>query len=343
MRQITPLTTIIASCLLSSVSIAQSSPAAGLRPYPTSGAIASHSLAESKRAVLAQLFQPKLPTTALVARSQELCQPTISKLTPVDESTKKAIATTTVTVASELLFQRQGVISGPELPVFSVLVEISSARVLLRHMNPRFPSDANGFSVPMAHQGTRPVRLEGKFDSDIFALVPPVRECGVQGVALCARRFTKNLELLQAPYALKSVRPLVTAKADGVYAPLSGGVGKLVVGLHASAGVKLPAQALITKSGPETLSEVVELITNLEHRAAQPPLSIESFPFQMAFESRVDFGRTEGSVRTVSKRVNIDISKITIADLSEVEVGTAAITVQGGECYLITQWLEEIV
>jgi hypothetical protein len=195
----------------------------------------------------------------------------------------------------------------------------------------------------MAHQTTRPVRLEGKFDSDIFALVPPVRECGVQGVTICTRRFTTNDELLQAPYALKSVRPLVTAKADGVYVPLGGVVGKLVVGLHASPGVRLPAQPIITKAGAETLSEAVEYRTPREQRTVQPPLTIESFPFQAAVESHVDFGRAEGSIRSVSKRVNIEVSKISITDLSDIQVGTSAITVQGGECYLLSQWGEEIV
>jgi len=329
--------------LLASAALAQGPAPTALRPYPTSPTLTAHPLPESKRVVLAQLFSPPISPDTLNVRSQQLCQPTISRLVPADDSTKKAVATTAVTVASELIFERQGTVSGPELPAFSLIVEFSPARVLLQHMSPRFPSDASGFSVPMAHQSTRPVRLEGKFDSDIFALVPPLRECGVQGVAICARRFTKNDELLQAPYTLKSVRPLVTAKADGVYAPLGGVVGKLVVSLHGSAGVLLPARWSVAKSGAQTLSEVVELSTTRERRSTQPPFTIESFPFQAAFESRVDFGREEGSIRTVSKRVNIEVSKISIADLSDIEVGTSAVTVQGGECYLLTQWTEEAV
>jgi len=308
-----------------------------------SAVLATHRLPEAKLLLLGQLFLPQIPPTALTARSEQLCQPTISRLIPTDDSTKKAVATTTVNLASELIFERKEALSGPELQAFSIIVEISPARVMLQHINPRFPSDAGGFSVPMAHQSARPIRLEGKFDSDIFALVPPLRECGVQGVTICARRYTNKQELLQAPYVLKSVRPLVTAKADGVYAPLGGIVGKLMVGLHASPGVNLPAQTSITKTGSGILSEKVELITPREQRLAQPPLKIDSFPFQMAVESRVDFGRAEGSVRTVSKRVNIDVSTTVVSDLSDVEVGTTPITVQGGECYLLTQWIEEIV
>ena len=333
----------IAICLLASTALAQGPASTALRPYPTSPMLSTHPLPESKRAVLERLFLPQLSPSTLIARSQELCRPTISRLAPVDESTKKAVATTEVSFAAELIFERQGALTGPELATFSVIVEISKARVLLQHLSPRFPSDGSGVSVPMAHQNTRPVRLEGKFDSGILALVPPVRECGVQGVTICARSYSKDDHLLQTPYELKSVRPLVKAKADGVYAPLGGIVGKIMVGLLASPGIKLPSQSLITKTGTEILSDVLEYQTPREQRTVQPPLNFANFPVQAAFESRVDFGREEGSIRTVSKRVNVEVTSITIADLPNIEVGTSVVSVQGGQCYLLSQWSEEAV
>jgi hypothetical protein len=318
-------------------------PSPSPRPYPTSALISAQALPAEKRAILEQLFFPDIPAKALTARTKELCPHTISRLAPSDESAKKALATTDVAITSEILFEREGQAAGLELPQFSVIVEFSAARVFLQHTEPRFPSDASGFTVPMASESTRPVRLEGKFGADIFALVPPLRECGVQAVALCARRYTKNDELLQAPYTVRSLRPLVNAKADGVYAPPAGAAGKLMVSLLASQGVQLPQQWFTALSGTGTLSEHVQIVTSRDARATQPVLPADSLPLQLAVESRVDFGREEGSVRTSSERSTIELSTIPIADLPAVEVGTSELSVQGGRCYLVTRWSSEVL
>jgi hypothetical protein len=313
------------------------------RPYPTSALISAQTMSAGNRAILEQLFLPDIPAKALTARSKELCPHSISRLAPIDESAKKALATTDVSISPEILFEREGQAAGLELQQFSVIVEFSAARVFLQHTEPRFPSDASGFTVPMASESTRPVRLEGKFGADIFALVPPLRECGVQAVALCARRYTKNDELLQAPYAVTGLRPIVNAKADGVYAPPTGTSGKVMVSLLASQGIQLPQQWFTALRGTGTLSEHVQIATSRDARARQPVLPADNVPLQLAVESRVDFGREEGSVRTSSERSTIELSTIPITGLPAAEVGTSELSVQGGQCYLVTRWSSEVL
>lgn len=313
------------------------------RPYPTSPVISATSMPAEKRAILEQLFQPEIPAKTLAARTKTLCPHTITRLAPVDETAKKALASTDVAITSEILFEREGQAAGLELQRFAVIVEFSTARVFLQHTEPRFPSDSSGFTIPMASESTRPVRLEGKLGADIFALVPPLRECGVQAVALCARRYTKNDELLQAPYAVTGLRPIVNAKADGVYAPPTGTSGKVMVSLLASQGVQLPQQWFTALSGTGTLSENVQLTTLRDKRTTQPVLPALSLPLHLAVESRVDFGREEGGVRTSSERSTIELSTISITDLPAVEVGTSELSVQGGQCYLVTRLSNEVL
>jgi hypothetical protein len=313
------------------------------RPYPSSELISPQSLAPETRAIIEQLFRTEIPVATFRARDKDLCPQSISKVAPVDDSANRAIATTDVAVALELFFERNEPPTGLELSSFSVVVEFSPTRVFLQHSAPRFPSDAGGFTAPMANATTRPVRLEGRLGADILALIAPLKECRVQAVAFCARRYTKEEVLLRAPYSIKAIRPLINAKSDGVYAPPNNSTGRLMVSLLGSAGLKLPKPWFTVKEGSGTLSEAISISTPREQRTSQPTLTIEKLPTQVAVESRADFGNSQGVVRTAIKRANIELSTIDIPDINNLEVGTSALSIEGGECYLVTRWLEEIL
>ena len=323
---------------------AQDAPRPTLRPYPTSAQIASLPLTTEKRAILEQLFLPEIPAQALKDRTQKLCPHALTQQAPVDDSTKKGIADVSTSIITELHFRREGEKSNLELGEFSMIVELTPSKVFLQHHFPRFPSDAAGVNVPVAGQTTRPVRLEGKFGADILALVPPLRDCGVQSVALCPRRYTKNDELLRAPYVVQAIRPLVTMKADGVFAPPSGTSGKVMTSLLASTGVALPHTWFLATSGSGTLSQAIEFETLRDKKnTTQSPLHASTLPAHLAIESRVDLGREEGSVRTVSRRTSVELSSVTIPQLPNLEVGTSELTIEGGQCYLLSTWNEEVM
>lgn len=313
------------------------------RPYPSSEIISPEPLAPERRAIIEQLFLAEIPLATFSARDKYLCPQSISKLTPIDDSANRAIATTDVVIGLELFFERNQPPTGLELSSFSIILELSAARAFLQHSAPRFPSDAAGFTAPIANATARPVRLEGRFGADILVLIAPLKECGVQAVAFCPRRYTKDEKLVRAPYSIKAIRPIINAKADGVYAPPSNATGRLMVSLLASLGLKLPNPWFVVKDGNGTLSEAISLKTPRDQRTSQPILTIDKLPTQVAVESRSDFGNVQGSVRTSSKRANIELSTINIRDLTNLEVGTSALSVEGGECYLVTRWVDEVV
>lgn len=332
------------SATVESTAVTHDSARPSLRPYPTSALIVSQPLSSEKRSVLEQLFTKEISAVALKNRSLKLCPPNITRVPAVDDTTTKGLAETTTSAAVEVLFRRTGERSGLELDHFGVIVEFSRSRILLRHLAPRFPSDSAGFSVPMVEGTLRPVRLEGKLGADILALVPPLRECTVQGVVLCPRRYTKGDELRVAPYVVEAIRPLVTMKADGVYAPPSGSVGKVMASLLASPGIALPNPWFRATQGSGTISQAIEFTTPREpDRAIQPSLPTSTLPMHCAVESRVDLGREEGSVRTVTKRIGVEVNSFTLSQLLDIEVGTSDLTVEGGACYLVSEWSEEVM
>ena len=323
---------------------AQEAPRLTPRPYPTSSQVISQPLSNEKRAILEQLFLPQIPAQALKDRTKTLCPHALSRQEPVDESTKKGLAEVSAAITTELHFRREGEKTNLELGQFSLSVELTPSRVFLRHLSPRFPSDAAGFTASAAGLTARALRLEGKFGADILALVPPLRGCGVMSVALCPRRYTKNDELLRAPYVVEALRPLVTMKADGVLAPPPGSSGKVMASLLASEGIAIPHTWFLATSGSGTLSQAIEFNTLRDAKnTTQPPLPVSTLPKHLAVESRVDFGREEGSVRTTSKRASIELSSFTLSQLPDLEVGTSELTVEGGQCYLLSAWSEEVV
>ncbi|MFN5064046.1 MAG: hypothetical protein ACK5GN_14525 [Pseudomonadota bacterium] len=315
-----------------------------LHAYPQSSLITSLPLAPEKRAILEQLFLPEIPAPALKKRSQSLCPHTIIRQQPLDDSISKAVSETRASIAVEVQFRRDDARPSIELDQFAVFVEFSPSRILARHRSPRFPSDAAGFSVPMADQTTRPLRLEGQFGADVLVLVPPLRECAVQAVALCPRRYSKNNELLLSSYTLSALKPLVTMKSDGVFVSPGNTAGKIMASLLASSGVTLPKPWFSSVSGSGTLSQGIEYSTPSEPSdTSQTAFNAATLPLHIAVESRIDFGRDEISIRTASKRTTVELASFTLSELADLEVGTSELTVAGGTCYLVSQWGAQVV
>jgi hypothetical protein len=188
------------------------------------------------------------------------------------------------------------------------------------------------------------VRVEGKLGSDILALVPATRECGVQAVALCPSTFKPPNTLLRAPYKLKGARAIINLKADGLYSPPKDAIGVITASLMASPPLRLPEKWRSSSKGSTTLSAEVKHSDNAALPANLPQfITIDSLPFYASIEARVDVGSEQSALRTARKRINLDISPIIIKAQEHLFIEKTEFSVEGGECYLISSWVEGTV
>ena len=318
-----------------------------LRAYPSSSVIVSQPIANEKRAMLESLLSESMTIEGRSDIAKKLCPMELAPSNPTDAALKSSLAITEASIATELRFERLAeATSSSGIENFSVTVDFSPNRVALQHSDPRYPSEAAGVSVPMPYYKPRPVRLEGRLGADIIALIPATRECAVQSVAICARRYTKNETLSIAPYQAVASRSIVELKADALYSPPQGIEGKITVSLLSSEPNPLREPWLATASGFGTLSKAIEWKptrpvpnrnSDQESVRFNPILHL---PSHLAVESRVDIGTAIKPLRTARTRVNIEVNKTLIPRLEKILVNRSEVTIEGGECYLITKWSE---
>jgi hypothetical protein len=180
--------------------------------------------------------------------------------------------------------------------------------------------------------------------ADIFTLIPPARECRIQSLVVCPRRYEKIDRLVPAPYKLSGARILVNAKAEGIVAVPSGTTAKVMSSIQVSRNIPHPDPWFESREGERTISAAKifkhdRLIPNL----SPPFISPITLPFSAAVESRVDMGTTAYAVRSSSKRVTIEISSIELTAKPNLIVGKSELSVDGGACYLVSQWVDEVV
>ena len=195
-----------------------------------------------------------------------------------------------------------------------------------------------GFYVPFPRDFVRAVRLEGTLNADMLAFLPPTRECGVQAVVLCPRRYAHQEKLVQSPFTLTDLRAIPHAKADGLHASAENITQKIVASLRASTNINLPTQWSVTSEGNTTLSSTVTADGSTTGSKYTP---IDKLPVHMVLEARVDVGTKDAPLRISSKKTSVEISTIDISERFEMRVGKSNLYVEGGSCYLIAAWEQE--
>jgi hypothetical protein len=312
--------------------------------YPTAPTISSAPLAPEKRELLNKLFRFDLTYDERVDISEKLCPQALTTSSPDPDLAKSAVLVTEASLATELLFERSTESGINEVSSISFVLAMHANRALLQHRQPRFPSATAGFLAPMPNDRPRAVRVEGKLGSDILALVPATRECGVQAVALCPSTFKPPNTLLRAPYKLKGARAIINLKADGLYSPPKDAIGVITASLMASPPLRLPEKWRSSSKGSTTLSAEVKHSDNAALPANLPQfITIDSLPFYASIEARVDVGSEQSALRTARKRINLDISPIIIKAQEHLFIEKTEFSVEGGECYLISSWVEGTV
>lgn len=308
--------------------------------YPTSSEIKPEALDETRRGLLSDLIEDKVPRQKLPKAIEQLCPYEIARSSSLDPSVSSALATLKSDFGIEARFTFNGSMKETHIKEYSILVEFEPQQVLLRHSSPRFKSEGMGFYVPFPRDFVRAVRLEGTLNADILAFVPPTRECGVQAVVLCPRRYAHREKLVQSPFTLTDVRALPHAKADGLHAPTENTVQKVVASLRASTNIKLPREWSATSEGSTTLSSTVTADGSAMASNYSP---IDKLPIYMALEARVDVGTKDAPLRISSKKRSVEISTIDISERFKMRVGRSDLYVEGGGCYLIAAWEQESI
>jgi hypothetical protein len=334
---------LVAFMALFSIPQADAQSAAELT-YTSDSVIPAQELSAETRTKIVALINEQETPVERKKTLKSLCTQTITSLSPDTALAKKAIVETKASVATEILFEKSSDASGTMIDSFSFLVDLSPYRVFAQHRRPRFPSDSAGFSIPLSKDVARAARFEGVLGADIFALVPPLKECGIQSIALCARRYEKGDRLIKAPYSLKKVRVLVDGKAEAILAPPTNTAGKVRVSLRGSSNVELQSPAFRETVGSQTISARLAFKHSREPAQSTPsflPLTI--FPFTAVFESRADLGSEALALKTSRKLVSIDVSLFELTEKLDLLVGNSETSIEGGECYLVTQQIEETI
>lgn len=312
--------------------------------YPTSQAIVAAHLDNARRSTLETFINGKLAVADYEKARSKICPLNVSRSPLNDESMKSSVIETKVDVVTEFLFERNIGASSTLPERFSFLVDFSKTRVLIQHLSARFATDAAGFSVPLPLDLTRAVRLEGKMGADLLVMIPPVRECGVQAVMFCPRQYEKVDRFVASPYTLKSWRALVDAKADGVISAPEGAQTKVMTSLRAAGPIQLPQEWFSVAAGSRTITTTKTFQHNRSQKESLPAFSpITELPTIAALESRVDMGSDVAPLRSASKRVTVEVSKFTLVDKPGLGLGRSVLAVQGGDCYMLAQWSDEIV
>jgi hypothetical protein len=149
-----------------------------------------------------------------------------------------------------------------------------------------------------------------------------------------------------APYQAVASRSIVELKADALYSPPQGIEGKIVVSLLSSEPNPLREPWFAAASGFGTLSKAIEWkpprpVPNRNSDQASTRFTpLSQFPSHLAVESRVDIGTEINPLRTARTRVNIEVNKTLLPRLEKIIVNRSEVTIEGGECYLITKWSE---
>lgn len=306
--------------------------------YPLSSEITPEALDDKRRTILSDLIEERVPPKKIAKAIEELCPYQISRSASSNPSVASALATLNSDFGIEALFTYRGDKEETHIKQYNLLVEFEPQQVLLRHSSPRFKSDGTGFYVPFPRDFVRTIRLEGTLNADILAFVPPTRECGVQGVVLCPRRYAHREKLMESPFTLAGARALLHAKADGLHSPSKNTAQKLVASLRASRNIALPTEWFAISEGSKMLSST---ITAGESTTRSNYTPTDKLPMLMALEARVDVGTKDAPLRISSKKTNVEISAIEISERIEMRVGKSNLYIEGGSCYLIAAWEQE--
>ena len=306
--------------------------------YPASSEIAASALNDSQRALMTSLINLPSRDKEREKIKKLLCT---ESLVRSDAALKAALTVVESQIKSEILFDNVAS-SGlaTEGQKFSLLVDLGEDAVLLKSSHTRFASEAAGLSVTYPYDHTRPIWLEGKENTSVLILIPPIRDCSTRSIVVCPRIYSPRGELLKTRYAPVGARYFVNTKADGLFATVPKSAGKIRASIRTTKGLAVPAIWFKDNINATTPSVALKYTTPEGAEDPLPNFISSGLPILGAVESRLDFGTEEHAARTVWSRTTVEVSPFAIVDWPKVHVRNADLKVEPGECFMVTHWRE---
>jgi hypothetical protein len=307
--------------------------------FVTTGRIAPSSLAPEVRGALAALASLPENNPAITRTRKEVCTAKLSPPAPHTLTTKAALALTETDISTEILFEKSGVDAGEQPAPFGVTIDFVDESIMVKSSVPRFPSEAAGVLKAPDKILARPLWIEGKNGASVLVFVLPLRQCATRAVALCPRSFQARSKLIFNGYTPTAARFFVSSKVDGLYATEPNETGTIRASLLTSESVPAPTPWFDEASNAVTPSATLKF----QRLRTMPPLP-EFFkaqvPLSGSIEARLELGREDRVLRTISKRTTIEVSEFTLPENQRVVVRLADTALEGGKCYLVAKWSE---
>ena len=250
----------------------------------------------------------------------------ITRVSPEEEKIKIALAIVEADISPEVLFTR-----GTDAT--SYRIDFKPEGVLIRSSQPRYESLAQGVQVSFDRQDSKIAWVEGKRDSSVVFVIPPMFECGTRVVLACPRRFTGTQSLTPSGYHVAGIRYFGEAKADGLFRPVESEKGRVVATLTGSERMPLP-----TPARAEALDATAPRATVKSTKGAPTlPISPGVLPFSDFLEARLEFGTPERTLRSAYARATLSVSEFPLSTAQEIPIENSSVVLEPGPCVVIAQ------
>ena len=301
--------------------------------YTTSSSIEAQPLAETSAKAIASFLSLPLKSQHRKQLAAEVCQSGVSRPDAASEQIKVALGLTEAEITAELTFEN----ASNNNATANYLFEFSQDAVLIRSSNPRYESQAEGLRVGYPHESTKTIWFEGKLDTSILFLIPPVRDCSTQFILACPRSYSKSRTLDETSVTIRQARYFSSAKADGLFKAPEGTDGKIQASLLSSSRVTLPTTWSSENTSRETPSASIKQQRPLNTHASALSFSPISAPFADSIEARLEYGEPSKVLRRLHTRATFSASPFRLESPQGVKVELSELTLQPGSCFVISR------
>ena len=306
-------------------------------PYSSSSTIQAEALDSDRAKSLAEFLKRPFKNQTKAALGSSFCRPIVTQPTPSPDQIKLALALVETEITPVLSFETRPASEQEKPATVRYSIDFGIDTVTLRSSNARYQSQAAGLRVAYPHDVTRPVWFEGKGDTSILFLVPPVRDCNVQFVVACPRVYSNSRSLEGSKLSLSGVSYLTAVKADGLFKAPEGEEGKVFAAALASSRVKLPSSwssENVSADSPSTSFKIRKPVDTLDSN--ETPASV-SLPTVDSIEARLEFGNVSTVKRVVRSRAAAELTPFNLESSQPVRIERSDVPLSAGSCIVISR------
>lgn len=336
MIRVTALRVCVALLVCSTASIPAASGQQLQQSYTTSSVLEAVPLDEPTTKAISTFLSLPVKSQHRKQLAAEVCRSGVTRPDVAEEGVKVALALTEADIVAELAFAS----SGNSAATTKYLFDFSQDAILIRSSNPRYESQSEGLRIGYPHESTKTIWFEGKQETSILFLIPPVRDCSTQFILACPRSYSKSRTLDETPITIEGVRYFSSAKADGLFKAPEGTEGKIQASLLSSRRIRLPTPWSSENTSRETPSASIKQHKLLDTRLSTLPLTALSAPFADTIEARLEYGDPARVLRTVSSRATFTVHPARLETPQSIKIELADVSLQPGSCFVISRTKE---